>query len=97
MPAVPDLSDAQSLQLRLRLAADPDTGAYAVTIEFSEIDVAVEVLDIDLRRAIRTAADRCAQRLRDQGYAVTPGDVIHALEGALESSELVHRPKQAPN
>jgi hypothetical protein len=97
MPAAPDASDAQSLQLKLRLVAEPDTGAFAVTIEFCEIDVAVEVLDVDLRRAIRTAAGRCAERLRDHGYAVTPGDVIRALEDALESSELAPRPSQDLN
>jgi hypothetical protein len=97
MPAVPDASDAQSLQLKLRLAAVPDTGAFAVTIEFCEIDVAVEVLDVDLRRAIRTAASRCAERLRDEGYSVTPGDVIRALEDALNCSELAHDPSRTMN
>jgi hypothetical protein len=97
MPAVPDVSDAQSLQVKLRLAAEPDTGAFAVTIEFCEVDVVVEVLDCDLRRAIRTAADRCAERLRDRGYAVTPGDVIRALDEALKRSELVKRLSQAAN
>lgn len=97
MPAVPDASDSQSLQLKLRLAAEPDTGGFAVTIEFFEIDVSVEVLDIDLRRAIRTAAGRCAQRLCDHGYAVTPADVIRAFEDALESSEFGIRPPPALN
>ncbi|HXN30801.1 MAG TPA: hypothetical protein VN894_03025 [Polyangiaceae bacterium] len=97
MSVAPDLGDARSLQLKLRLAAEPDTGAFAVMIEFFEIDIVVEVLDIDLRRAIRTAADRCAQRLRDQGYAVTSGDVIRALEDALQCSEIMQRSSQAPN
>ncbi len=97
MPTAHDLSDAKSLQLKLRLAAEPDMGAFVVTIELLEIDIVVEVLDVDLRRAIRTAADRCAERLRDQGYAVTPGDVIGALEDALECSELARRPSQASN
>lgn len=88
MPTAPDVSDGQSLQLKLRLAVDPETGAYVVAIEFCEIDVVVEVLDVDLRRAIRTAADQCAERLRDRSYTVTPADVIRALEDALESSEL---------
>jgi hypothetical protein len=91
MPFADDVSEAQSLQLKLRLAGDPTTGAYQVSIELTEVDVVVEVLDVDLRRAIRTAAERCAAQLRDQGYSVTTGEVIHALEEALESSELVQR------
>ncbi len=86
-----DVSDAQALQLKLRLAGDPATGAYHVSIELSEVDVVVEVLDVDLRRAIRKAADRCAEELRDKGYTVTSGEVIHALEDALENFELVQR------
>ena len=97
MPAVPDASDAQSLQLKLRLADEPDTGAFAVTIEFFEIDVSVEVLDIDLRRAIRTAAGRCARRLCDHGYAVTPADVIRAFEDALDSSAFALPPRPSLN
>jgi hypothetical protein len=93
MPTAHDVGDEQSLQLKLRLATDPGTGAYEVTIEFSEIDVVVEVLDMDLRRAVRSAADQCADRLRECGYAVTPADVIGALEDALESSELVRGPR----
>jgi hypothetical protein len=97
MPTAPDVSDGQSLQLKLRLAVDPETGGYVVTIEFSEIDVLVEVLDVDLRRAIRTAADRCAERLRDKSYTVTPADVIRALEDALESSDVSAGPTEAMN
>ncbi|HZU82936.1 MAG TPA: hypothetical protein VE987_08475 [Polyangiaceae bacterium] len=81
-----DAGDLESLQLTLRLAAGP-SGAFEVRIEFSEIDVAVEVIDVDLRRALRAAAEECAEKLRDNGYVVTSGDVIGALEGALESSE----------
>ncbi len=99
MPIGPDIdvSDAQSLQLKLRLAAEPESGVYEVSIELSEIDVVVEVLDVDLRRAIRTAADRCAEKLRDKGYSVTAGEVIGALEDALENSELVHKATQPTN
>jgi hypothetical protein len=87
-----DVADtAQSLQLCLRLAAAPGNGAYKVTIELGEIDLVVEVVDLDLRGAIRAAADRCAEALRDRGYVVTAADVIGALEEALESSELVQR------
>ena len=89
--------DSQALQLKLRLASDPTTGAYEVSIELTEVDVSVEVLDIDLRRAIRTAAERCADRLRDKGYAVTPTEVIGALEDALDHSELIQRPAQGLN
>jgi hypothetical protein len=86
-----DASDTQSLQLKLRLAADPATGAYQVSIELSEVNVLVEVLDVDLRRAIRSAAEQCAGHLREQGFAVSTVEVIGALEEALENSELVHR------
>jgi hypothetical protein len=86
-----DTCEVQSLQLKLRLATDPTTSAYEVTIELSEVDVTVEVLDVDLRRAIRTAAERCAAQLRDHGYAVTIGEVVGALEEALENCELVQR------
>jgi hypothetical protein len=97
MTIASDTSEVQSLELKLRLASDPRTGAYEVVIEFSDIGVVVEVLDIDLRRAIRTAADRSAERLRDQGYLVTSADVIGALEDALESSDLVRTSTHASN
>ena len=86
-----DVGDGQSLQLKLRLAGDPATGAYQVSIELADVNVVVDVLDVDLRRAIRTAAERCAAQLRERGYAVTTGEVIRALEEALENSELVKR------
>jgi|HubBroStandDraft_6_1064221.scaffolds.fasta_scaffold612611_2 hypothetical protein len=97
MTIAADTSDAQSFHLKLRLASDPATGGYEVSIELAEVDVLVEVVDADLRRAVRTAAERCAARLRDHGYAVTTGEVIGALEDALESSEIVKRAAQAPN
>jgi hypothetical protein len=83
----------ESLQLCLRLAAAPGNGAYKVTIELFEIDLVVESIDIDLRGAVRAAADRCAEQLRERGYAVTSADVIGALEDALEWSKFV---PQAP-
>jgi hypothetical protein len=86
-----DVSEGQALQLKLRLAGDPATGAYHVSIELLEVGVVVDVLDVDLRRAIRTAADRCADELGDRGYIVTSGEVIRALEDALENFELVQR------
>jgi len=89
--------DAQSFHLKLRLASDPMTGGYEVTIELAEVDVLVEVVDLDLRRAVRTAADRCAERLREHGFAVTTGEVISALEEALQDSEIVKRASEAPN
>ncbi len=82
-------ADPQSLQLCLRLAAAPGNGAYKVTIELAEIDLVVEAIDLDLRGAIRTAATRCAKQLGELGYAVTPSEVIGALEDALESSQMV--------
>jgi hypothetical protein len=91
MSMVPDAGDLQSLELRLCFASDPGTGAFEVTLEFREIEVKVEVVDVDLRRAIRTAADRCAEKLRDEGFQVTPDDVIGALEDALEHSEFANR------
>lgn len=101
MPTTPyvddDASELQSLQLKLRLAADPATSAYQVSIELSEVEVMVEVLDVDLRRAIRSAAEQCAAQLRDHGYAVTIGEVITALEEALENCELVQRASQPLN
>jgi hypothetical protein len=77
----------ESLQLCLRLAAAPGNGAYKVTIELFEIDLVVESIDLDLRGAVRNAADRCAEQLRERGYAVTSADVIGALEDALETSD----------
>lgn len=58
---------------------------YEVRIAFSEVDILVEVLDVDLRRALITAAKRCSDRLRERGYDVSPTEVIVALEEALES------------
>jgi uncharacterized protein (UPF0147 family) len=93
-----DASDeAQSFQLKLRLASDPATGAYEVSIELAEVDVQVEVADVDLRRAVRRAAEQCAHRLCEHGYAVTAADVMGALEDALEDSELARRTAQPPN
>jgi hypothetical protein len=77
----------ESLQLCLRLAAAPGNGAYKVTIELFEIDLVVESIDLDLRGAVRGAADRCAEQLRERGYAVTTADVIGALEEALQASD----------
>jgi hypothetical protein len=81
--------DAQVFQLKLRLAAEPDTGEYRVTIELSEVGVTVDVKDVDLRRAVRSAADRCADKLREHGYTVTTVEVLGALDEAIENSELV--------
>lgn len=80
------LNPRESLQLCLRLAAAPGNGAYKVTIELVEIDLVVESVDVDLHGAVRGAADRCAEQLRNRGYAVTAADVIGALEEALEAS-----------
>jgi hypothetical protein len=87
----------ESLQLCLRLAAAPGNGAYKVTIELFEIDLVVESVDLDLRGAVRTAADRCAEQLRERGYAVTAVDVIGALEEALECSDVVPKPRDLLN
>jgi hypothetical protein len=86
-------SGRESLQLCLRLAAAPGNGAYKVTIELFEIDLVVESIDLDLRGAVRSAADRCAAQLRERGYAVTAADVIGALEEALETSEALPAPQ----
>jgi hypothetical protein len=87
----------ESLQLCLRLAAAPGNGAYKVTIELFEIDLVVESIDLDLRGAVRSAADRCAEQLRERGYAVTAADVIGALEDALETSEVLPKPRELLN
>jgi hypothetical protein len=84
-----ELADAHVLQLKLRLASDPETGDYRVTIELSEVCVTVEVKDADLRRAASTAAEQCAERLRERGFTVTATEVLGALEDALDNSELV--------
>ena len=60
-----------------------------MTIELCEIAITVEVADRDLRRAVRLAADRCAEGLREKGFSVTTSDVLSALDDALEHSELV--------
>jgi len=87
----------ESLQLCLRLAAAPGNGAYKVTIELFEIDLVVESIDLDLRGAVRAAADRCAEQLRERGYVVTAADVIGALENALEWSQVASRPQELLN
>jgi hypothetical protein len=87
----------ESLQLCLRLAAAPGNGAYKVTIELFEIDLVVESIDLDLRGAVRAAADRCAEQLRERGYAVTAADVIGALEDALECSQVMPKTQELLN
>ena len=87
----------ETFQLKLRLAADATTGAYEVTIELLNVGVRVETVDVDLRRALRTAADECAERLSEMGYAVTSNDVIGALEEALDDAEVVQRESNPPN
>ena len=90
-------NERESLQLCLRLAAAPGNGAYKVTIELFEIDLVVESIDLDLRGAVHGAADQCAEQLRDRGYAITAADVIGALEDALESSEMLPKPRELLN
>jgi hypothetical protein len=87
----------ESLQLCLRLAAAPGNGAYKVTIELFEIDLVVESIGLDLRGAVRGAADQCAEQLRDRGYAITSADVIGALEEALESSQVLPKRSELLN
>ncbi len=81
--------DALVLKIKLRLAAEPKTGAYRVTIELTEVCLTVEVEDEDLRRAVCAAANQCAECLRENGFTVTAPEVLSALEDALENSELV--------
>ena len=87
----------ESLQLCLRLAAAPGNGAYKVTIELFEIDLVVESIDLDLHGAVRAAADRCAEQLRERGYVVTAADVIGALEEALEWSKVAPKTHELLN
>jgi hypothetical protein len=82
-------ADAQTLKLKLRLAAEPERQGYSVTIELVEVAVTVETRDKDLRRAVRAAADSCAERLREKGFTVTAAEVLTAIDDALENSELV--------
>ncbi|MGH7271018.1 MAG: hypothetical protein ACREJ3_11360, partial [Polyangiaceae bacterium] len=70
---------------------------YKVTIELFEIDLVVETIDFDLRGAVRAAADRCAEQLRERGYAVTSADVIGALDAALDASDSAAKPKYSLN
>jgi len=90
-------SESESLQLCLRLAAAPGNNAYKVTIELTDIDLVVEAIDLDLVGAVQAAADRCAEQLRDRGYAVTSADVVCALEQAIESSEVSHKAPELLN
>ena len=87
----------ESLQLCLRLASAPGNGAYKVTIELFEIDLVVESIDLDLRGAVRAAADRCAEQLRERGYAVTAADVIGAREVARQFSQVTPKPQELLN
>jgi hypothetical protein len=96
-PSMTTINARESLQLCLRLAAAPGNGAYKVTIELFEIDLVVESIDLDLRGAVRAAADRCAEQLRERGYSVTSADVIGALEDALEWSQATPKPQELLN
>lgn len=91
LPGMTSATTRESLQLTLRLAAAPDNEAYKVTLGLWEIDLIIEVIDLDLRGAIRSAAEQCAMRLRERGYLVTAADVAAALDEALRGSELVRR------
>ncbi len=72
------------LQLDLRVDAAPGGGAFKATIALQQIDLSVEAIAVDLGEAMRSAADRCAERLGELGYAVTSADVLGALEETLE-------------
>ena len=83
MPTV-ETTDHLALQLDLRVDAAPGTGAFKATIELRELDLSVEAVAVDLGEAMRSAAESCAKRLDELGYAVTPADVLGALEETLE-------------
>jgi hypothetical protein len=76
--------DDLSLQLYLRVDAASGNRAFKVTLEIGQIDLVVEVIELDLANAVRAAADRCAERLRGRGYAVTAEHVLGALETTVE-------------
>lgn len=79
-----EIEDHLALQLDLRVDAAAGSGAFKATIELRELDLSVEAIALDLGEAMRSAAERCAQRLDELGYAVTPADVLGALEETLE-------------
>ena len=79
--------DHLALQLDLRVDAAPGGGAFKATIALQEIDLNVEAVAVDLGEAMRSAAQRCAERLGELGYAVTCADVLGALEETLEPLE----------
>jgi hypothetical protein len=77
-----ETTDHLALQLDLRVDAAPGSGAFRATIELRELEVVVEAVAHDLGEAMQSAAERCAERLGELGYAVTPADVLGALEHA---------------
>ena len=83
MPAMETL-DHLALQLDLRVDAAPDGAAFKATIALEDVDLSVEAIAVDVGEAMRTAAQRCAERLGELGYAVTTADVLGALEETME-------------
>lgn len=78
-----ETTDHLALQLDLRVDAAQGSGAFKATIELREIDVVVEAVAPDVGEAMRSAAERCAERLGELGYSVSSADVLAALEGSL--------------
>ena len=75
-----EFADHVDLQIGLQLDAAPDSSEFRVTIELGELDLAVQVIEADLGDALRGAAERCASRLRERGYDISPAMVLGALE-----------------
>ena len=86
MPAM-ETVDHLALQLDLRVDAAPGGGAFKATIALQDVDLSVEAVAVDVGEAMRSAAERCAERLGELGYAVTTADVLGALEETLEPVE----------
>ncbi len=80
-------SDHLAFGVDLRVDVALDTGAFKATIAMAEIDVHVEAIDANVTDAVRIAAEKCAERLGELGYDVTPADVLGALETGVEPSQ----------
>jgi hypothetical protein len=84
MMSMTETAEHLDLQLDLRVDASPGSGVFKAIIELREIDLLVEATALDVSDAMRTAAERCADRLCELGYAVTPADVLAALVDTRE-------------
>jgi hypothetical protein len=79
-----DAHDHVDLQIGLQLDAAPDNSEFRVTIELGDVDIAVQVIEADLGDALRGAAERCADQLRERGYDISAAAVLGALEDSYD-------------